>query len=114
MKLSNLTEFQIDEIESRAEDAARIFGGQWDSALIQQSPGNNVHGITSEHTESVIVRTDDDSLHSSWLCDYLESVSPAVVLELIKAARAGLVVEKQQQKEISRCPPLPTAPEDPE
>lgn len=87
--MKELTTEQLHHIKLMAEDAAKVYGGEWDSALIQQSPGNNVHGITSEHTESVIVRTDDDSLHSSWLCDYLEAVSPSAVIALINEILAG-------------------------
>ncbi len=91
-----------------ARESAKIYGGEWDSALIAESPGNNVHGITSDHIEAVVVRTADDSLHSSWLCDYLESVSPAFVIAALrelqerrKAAKDGEPVAYTEKHEIS-------------
>lgn len=79
-KLTSIADEKIEDVIKMARESAKIYGGEWDSALIAESPGNNVHGITSDHIEAVVVRTDDDSLHSSWLCDYLESVSPAFVI----------------------------------
>ena len=75
-----MTDERIGDVIKMAQEAAKIYGGEWDSALIAENPGNNVHGIVSDHIESVVVRADDDSLHSSWVCDYLESVSPAFVI----------------------------------
>lgn len=85
--MSKITKELLDEIEERANDAAKIYGGTWDSALVQLSPENNVHAITSETTNDVVVSAADDSRESSWLCDYLESVSPAVVIEIVKVLR---------------------------
>lgn len=79
-KLTSIADEKIEDVIKMARESAKIYGGEWDSALIAESPGNNVHGITSDHIEAVVVRTADDSLHSSWLCDYLESVSPAFVI----------------------------------
>ena len=79
-KLTSIADEKIEDVIKMARESAKIYGGEWDSALIAESPGNNVHGITSDHIEAVVVRADDDSLHSSWLCDYLESVSPAFVI----------------------------------
>lgn len=87
--MSKITKELLDGIEERAIDAAKIYGGTWDSALVQLSPENNVHAITSETTNDVVVSAADDSRESSWLCDYLESVSPAAILELVKIARAA-------------------------
>lgn len=87
--MSKITKELLDEIEERANDAAKIYGGTWDSALVQLSPENNVHAITSETTNDVVVSATDDSRESSWLCDYLEIVSPAAILELVKIARAA-------------------------
>ncbi len=79
-----MTEERIGDVIKMAQEAAKIYGGEWDSALIAESPGNNVHGIVSDHIEAVVVRADDDSLHSSWVCDYLESVSPAFVIAALR------------------------------
>lgn len=79
-KLTSIADEKIEDVIKMARESAKIYGGEWDSALIAESPGNNVHGITSDHIEAVVVKTADDSLHSSWLCDYLESVSPAFVI----------------------------------
>ena len=92
-----MTDERIGDVIKMAQEAAKIYGGEWDSALIAESPGNNVHGITSEHTESVIVRTDDDSLHSSWVCDYLESVSPAFVIAALRELQDRRNVEKDSE-----------------
>ncbi|WVO40429.1 DUF551 domain-containing protein [Klebsiella pneumoniae] len=83
-KLTSIADEKIEDVIKMARESAKIYGGEWDSALIAESPGNNVHGITSDHIEAVVVRTDDDSLHSSWLCDYLESVSPAFVIAALR------------------------------
>lgn len=103
--MSNLTEAQLEDIESRAKDAARIFGGLWDSALVAGGEeAGNYHAIISEEKNDFVARACDDSRESSWLCDYLESVSPAVVLELVKAARAAQ--DKPNYPEKLPCPVL--------
>lgn len=86
--MSKITKELLDEIEERANDAAKIYGDTWDSALVGD-PSGKFHAITSEHTNDVVARAADDSRESSWLCDYLESVSPAAILELVKIARAA-------------------------
>lgn len=77
----------IEKINDTIDDAARHYGEHWDSALVQHSPGNNTHAITNE--EAVVVRAEDDSLQSSWLCDYLEAVSPANVRLLLASLKAA-------------------------
>lgn len=86
--MSKITKELLDEIEERANDAAKIYGDTWDSALVGD-PSGKFHAITSEHTNDVVARAADDSRESSWLCDYLESVSPAAILELVNIARAA-------------------------
>ncbi len=107
-KLTSIADEKIEDVIKMARESAKIYGGEWDSALIAESPGNNVHGITSDHIEAVVVRTADDSLHSSWLCDYLESVSPAFVIAALrelqerrKAAKDGEPVAYTEKHEIS-------------
>ena len=80
--MKELTTDQLHHIKLMAQDAARIYGGEWDSALVG-NPAGNYHALTSDHTNDVVVRTADDSLQCSWLCDYLESVSPSAVISLI-------------------------------
>ena len=82
----------IEKITDTIDDAGRLYGERWDSALVQHSPGNNSHAITSEHTQAVVVSAADDSRHSSWLCDYLEAVSPANVRLLLAAMRPARVI----------------------
>lgn len=71
----------IERISDAIDDAARLYGENWDSALVGGEP--NYHAITSDHTQGIVVKTDDDSLHSSWLCDYLEAVDPASIRLLL-------------------------------
>ena len=71
----------IERISDAIDDAARLYGENWDSALVGGEP--NYHAITSDHTKGIVVKTDDDSLHSSWLCDYLEAVDPASIRLLL-------------------------------
>lgn len=85
--MKKITKELLDEIEERATDAAKIYGDTWDSSLVQLGPNNNVHAITSETTNDVVVSAADDTRESSWLCDYLESVSPSVVIEIVKQLR---------------------------
>lgn len=86
--MKKLTTEQLQHIKLMAEDAAKTYGGEWDSALVG-NPAGNYHAITSEHTNDVVVRTADGSLQSSWLCDYLEAVSPNAVIKLIDEVLAG-------------------------
>lgn len=92
-----MTEERIGDVIKMAQEAAKIYGGEWDSALIAESPGNNVHGIVSDHIEAVVVRADDDSLHSSWVCDYLESVSPAFVIAALRELQERRKAEKDSE-----------------
>ena len=73
---------RIAAIKNTIEDAAKLYGETWDSALIGSDDGNH-HGIISEKLEKVVVRAEDDSRDSSWLCDYLEAVCPANVQPLL-------------------------------
>ncbi|MFW5407222.1 hypothetical protein B7L51_001150 [Pectobacterium brasiliense] len=79
-----LTNEGLEHIKIMANDAARIFGTEWDSSLVDNAnKSERYHAITSEKTGDVVVRTADSSNQASWLCDYLESVSPGVVTAII-------------------------------
>lgn len=80
-QVDELTKEVISKISDTIDDAARLYGENWDNALVLGEP--NYHAITSEHTQDIVVRTADDSLHTSWLCDYLEAVSPANIRLLL-------------------------------
>jgi len=80
----------IEKITDTIDDAGRLYGERWDSSLVGGEP--NYHAITSEHTQDIVVRAADDSRHSSWLCDYLEAVSPANVRLLLAAMKPAPVV----------------------
>ncbi|HEJ7164730.1 hypothetical protein QZQ06_19770 [Serratia marcescens] len=56
------------------------FDGEWDSALVGGENGKNYHAVINAN--DVVVRADDDSRHTSWLCDYLEAVSPVNIRAL--------------------------------
>ncbi|PWI82111.1 hypothetical protein DEO48_00715 [Enterobacter sp. CGMCC 5087] len=75
---NKLTDEQVENIIEMAADAAKRYGPQWDSALVG-GVGGNFHAVTSDTIQAVVVQANDDSRDSSWLCDYLESVSPAVI-----------------------------------
>jgi hypothetical protein len=94
--MTNSLEALIASIKDTIDDAARLYGDKWDSALVGGEP--NYHAITSEKTNDVVVRTSDDSRESSWLCDYLESVSPANVKVLI----AALEQAQQELRDVER------------
>lgn len=83
MTNNQLTAEQIENIFEMAVDAAKRYGASWDSALVA-GPNGNFHAITSDTIQDVIVQANDDSRGSSWLCDYLESVSPAVVIAALR------------------------------
>lgn len=87
----------IERITETIDDAEHLYGERWDSALVEKSPGNNIHAITSEHTQDIVVIAADDSRHSSWLCDYLEAVSPGYVRLLLERIK-----ELEQEKGIER------------
>ncbi|HEJ7090435.1 TPA: hypothetical protein SMF67_001067 [Serratia marcescens] len=57
------------------------FDGEWDSALVGGENGKNYHAVINAN--DVVVRADDDSRHTSWLCDYLEAVSPVNIRALL-------------------------------
>ncbi|MGF6438109.1 hypothetical protein [Kosakonia sp. 1610] len=71
----------IEKITETIDDAEKLYGERWDSALVGGDSYH--HAITSEQTQDVVVRAADDSLNSSWLCDYLEAVSPGNVRLLL-------------------------------
>ena len=83
MTNNQLTAEQIENIIEMAGDAAKRYGPSWDSALVA-GPDGNFHAITSDTLQAVVVQVNDDSRDSSWLCDYLESVSPAIVLAALR------------------------------
>lgn len=77
----------LSSLKLQAEDAAKFYGEVWDSALVDDDKENGkkepYHAIISEKTQAIVVRALDGTLHSSWLCDYLEAVSPKNMLSLI-------------------------------
>lgn len=83
MTNNQLTDEQIENIIEMATDAAKRYGPQWDSALVGGA-GGNFHAVTSDTIQAVVVQANDDSRDASWLCDYLESVSPAVTLSVMR------------------------------
>lgn len=62
------------------------YGGEWDSALVGGECGKNYHAVTNADDE--VVRTADDSRHTSWLCDYLEAVQPSNIRALLAELEA--------------------------
>ena len=58
------------------------YGDVWDSSLVEDN-GEQYHAVTN--ADDVIVRANDAGRHSSWLCDYLEAVSPANIAKVIAA-----------------------------
>lgn len=85
----------ITKITDTIDDAGRLYGEHWDSALVGGE--TNYHAVTSEHTQDVVVRAADDSLHSSWLCDYLEAVSPANVRQLLTRIKEPVKGDETRQ-----------------
>lgn len=83
MTNNQLTAEQIENIIEMAGDAAKLYGESWYSALVA-GPSGNFHAITSDAIQDVVVQASDDSRDSSWLCDYLESVSPAIILAALR------------------------------
>jgi hypothetical protein len=83
MTNNKLTDEQLENISEMAADAAKRYGPEWDSALVG-GLGGNFHAVTSDTIQDVVVQANDDSRDSSWLCDYLESLSPAQVLSLVR------------------------------
>ncbi|WP_369949477.1 hypothetical protein [Serratia marcescens] len=72
------------------------FDGEWGSALVGGESGKNYHAVINAN--DVVVRTADDSRHTSWLCDYLEAVSPVK----IRALLAELEAKDKQNKLLIR------------
>lgn len=62
------------------------FDGEWDSALVGGENGKNYHAVINAN--DVVVRSADDSRHTSWLCDYLEAVSPVKIRALLEQLEA--------------------------
>ncbi|WP_414618695.1 hypothetical protein [Serratia liquefaciens] len=62
------------------------FDGEWDSALVGGDNGENYHAVINAN--DVVVRASDDSRHTSWLCDYLEAVSPVNIRALLAELEA--------------------------
>lgn len=88
-----------------ASDTARIFGAQWDSSLVEATDkSERYHAITSEKTGDVVVRTADNSNQTSWLCDYLEAVSPGSVVAIIERllTAEALLAELEKQESVAR------------
>ncbi|ENY0908233.1 hypothetical protein I5K90_08680 [Serratia marcescens] len=73
------------------------FDGEWDSALVGGENGKNYHAVINAN--DVVVRADDDSRHTSWLCDYLEAVSPVN----IRALLAELAAKDKRIAELERA-----------
>ncbi len=62
------------------------FCGEWYSALVGGENGKNYHAVTN--ADDVVVRASDDSRHTSWLCDYLEVVSPVNIRAMLEELEA--------------------------
>lgn len=80
---SSIPNEQLEDIIEMALDAAKRYGTEWNSALVAGVNGN-FHAITSDTIQAVVVQANDDSRDASWLCDYLESVSPGLMLSLLR------------------------------
>lgn len=70
------------ELSYMAFDMAKTHGDEWHSALVAGEDGN-YHALISVRTGEEVIRAADDSLKSSWICDYLEAVSPKNILTLL-------------------------------
>lgn len=79
---NKLTDERLAQIKDMATDAGFCYGKEWGSALVENGL-MKYHAITSDFTENVVAWGIDDSLESSWLCDYLAALSPTSVLALI-------------------------------
>ncbi|ENG5485746.1 TPA: hypothetical protein PXN82_000533 [Yersinia enterocolitica] len=83
----------VDSIKDAIDSlGVTTYGGAWDSSLVEGVNGERYHAITNNN--DVVVRADGDNRHSSWLCDYLELVSPVNMLKLIAQLESA-------QKELS-------------
>ncbi|POY57381.1 hypothetical protein PB70LOC_03265 [Pectobacterium versatile] len=80
--MTTLTNERLEEIKEMAVDAAKNYGSEWLSSLVGGSDGK-YNAITSDLTNEVVVRTEDNTRESGWLCDYLEAVSPVAVVAII-------------------------------
>lgn len=107
--MTNSLKALIASINDTIGDAARLYGDKWDSSLVSGEKGSPAyHAITSEKTNDVVVRAKDGSRESSWLCDYLEAVSPANVKALIAAleqaqSQLGISNEKLDKIKSNSC-----------
>lgn len=75
------------ELSYMAFDMAKTHGDEWHSALVA-GKGGNYHALISVSTGEEVIRAADDSRKSSWLCDYLEAVSPKNILALLAEREA--------------------------
>lgn len=74
----------IEKISDTIDDAVLNYGDTWDSALVQVAANTPVHAICSDAIGGeIVVYAADGSHEASWLCDYLEAVSPANVRMLL-------------------------------
>lgn len=80
--MNTLTNERLEEIKEMAVDAAKNYGSEWLSSLVGGSDGK-YNAITSDLTNEVVVRAEDSTRESGWLCDYLEAVSPVAVVTII-------------------------------
>ena len=90
----------IASIKDTIDDAILNYGESWDSALVQVGANTAVHAICSDAIGGeIVVYAADGSHGSSWLCDYLESVSPENVKALIAALEQAQQYAKQRDEE---------------
>ncbi|HIE6477028.1 TPA: hypothetical protein ACXM66_000287 [Serratia marcescens] len=76
------------------------FDGEWDSALVGGENGKNYHAVINAN--DVVVRADDDSRHTSWLCDYLEAVSPVNIRAMLAELEDERASREQWQQNCTR------------
>ncbi|MGP2822122.1 hypothetical protein ACTVLR_00215 [Serratia ureilytica] len=78
------------------------FDGEWDSALVGGENGKNYHAVINAN--DVVVRAADDSRHTSWLCDYLEAVSPVKIRAMLAELEAKAMECRgiEQERELFR------------
>lgn len=75
------------ELSYMAFDMAKTHGDEWHSALVA-GKGGSYHALISARTGEEVIRAADDSHKSSWLCDYLEAISPKNILALLATLEA--------------------------
>lgn len=97
----------IKQIKDMALEMKERYGEKWQSALCESGdPAVNAkryHAVISEENEDLFIKTEDDSLETSWLCDYLEAVSPGYVLDVIsrlEKAEAQLVELSESHSQV--------------